>query len=112
GIDRPADVRATSIHSSLEGVAFDVESPRGRLTMRSPLVGRPNVYNILGVVAIAIGLDLPTKAIERGIASLEAVPGRFQLVSEGADDVRVVVDYAHTDDALKNLLETARPLAE
>src|SRR4029077_5641978 len=56
-------------------------------------------------------LDLPTAAIETGIARLERVPGRFQLVSGASDDVRVVVDYAHTDDALKNLLETARPLA-
>ncbi len=81
------------------------------MAMRSSLVGRPNVYNILAVVATAIGLDLPTPAIEQGIAALDRVPGRFQLVSSGADDVRVVVDYAHTDDALKNLFETARPLA-
>jgi len=90
----------------------EVETPRGTMAMRSPLVGRPNVYNILGVVAAAIGLDLPTSAIERGVAALERVPGRFQMVSAGTDDVRVVVDYAHTDDALKNLLETARPLAQ
>jgi len=111
-IDRPADVRATSIHYSLEGLAFTAETPRGPVAIHSPLVGRPNVYNILGVVATAIGLELPTEAIQRGIAALERVPGRFQLVSGGHDAVRVVVDYAHTDDALKNLLETARPLAE
>jgi UDP-N-acetylmuramoyl-L-alanyl-D-glutamate--2,6-diaminopimelate ligase len=112
GIDRPADVRATTIQSSLEGLAFEVVTPRGTLAMRSPLVGRPNVYNILGVTATAIALDLPTAAVEQGIGRLETVPGRFQLVSSGRDDVRVVVDYAHTDDALKNLLETARPLAD
>jgi UDP-N-acetylmuramoyl-L-alanyl-D-glutamate--2,6-diaminopimelate ligase len=78
--------------------------------MRSPLVGRPNVYNILGVVATALALDIPVRAVEEGIARLERVPGRFQIVSGSTDDVRVVVDYAHTDDALKNLLETARPL--
>jgi UDP-N-acetylmuramoyl-L-alanyl-D-glutamate--2,6-diaminopimelate ligase len=112
GINRAADVRATAIHSSLEGLAFDVDSPAGRLTIRSPLVGRPNAYNILGTVAAAIGLGLPIAAIERGIAALESVPGRFQVVSSGTDTVRVVVDYAHTDDALRNLLETARPLAQ
>ena len=58
-----------------------------------------------------MALDLPFSAIEAGIAALEHVPGRFQMVSEPSDDVRVIVDYAHTDDALKNLLETARPLA-
>jgi UDP-N-acetylmuramyl-tripeptide synthetase len=110
-IDRAADVRATAIQSSLEGLAFGVDTPRGPLAIRSPLVGRPNVYNILGVVAAAVALDLPGDAIERGIAALERVPGRFQVVSSSTDDVRVVVDYAHTDDALKNLLETARSLA-
>jgi UDP-N-acetylmuramoyl-L-alanyl-D-glutamate--2,6-diaminopimelate ligase len=109
-IDRPADVRPLSVHSSFEGLAFEVETPRGRLAIRSPLVGRPNVYNILGVVGAAIGLDLPNEAIETGLSRLERVPGRFQLVSGQADDVRVIVDYAHTDDALKNLLETSRPL--
>jgi UDP-N-acetylmuramoyl-L-alanyl-D-glutamate--2,6-diaminopimelate ligase len=110
-VDRAADVRATRIDYTLEGLAFSVETPRGVLAIRSSLVGRPNVYNILGAVATGVALDLPTDAIERGIATLEQVPGRFQLVSSAADDVRVVVDYAHTDDALKNLLETARPLA-
>src|SRR4030095_4623378 len=89
-----------------------VDTPRGPLAIRSPLVGRPNVYNILGVVATAIALDLPKTAIESGIARLERVPGRFQIVSASTDDVRVVVEYAHTADALRTLLETARPLTQ
>jgi len=104
-------VRPIDVHASLEGVAFEVETPRGRIAVRSPLVGRPNVYNILGAVALADALGVPHSAIEQGLARLEGVPGRFQIVSVRTDDVRVVVDYAHTDDALKNLLETARPLA-
>jgi UDP-N-acetylmuramoyl-L-alanyl-D-glutamate--2,6-diaminopimelate ligase len=56
-------------------------------------------------------MGLPFDAIERGITALEGVPGRFQVVSGAKDEVTVVVDYAHTDDALRNLLETARPLA-
>jgi UDP-N-acetylmuramoyl-L-alanyl-D-glutamate--2,6-diaminopimelate ligase len=110
GIDRPADVRAELVQSSLEGLAFEARTPRGTLAIRSPLVGRPNVYNILAVAAAGVALDLPADAIEAGVARLERVPGRFQVVSGASDDVRVVVDYAHTDDALKNLLETARPL--
>jgi UDP-N-acetylmuramoyl-L-alanyl-D-glutamate--2,6-diaminopimelate ligase len=110
-IDRAADVTPGPIQASLDGLGFDVSTPRGTVTVRSPLMGRPNVYNILAVVAASIGLDVPTPAIEKGIALLERVPGRFQLVSSAADDVRVVVDYAHTDDALRNLLETARSLA-
>ena len=111
GITRAADVRAVAIQSTLEGLAFQVETPAGTLSMRSPLVGRPNVYNILGVVATMAALGIDHRTIEAGIARLDGVPGRFQVVSGTTDDVRVVVDYAHTDDALKNLLETGRPLA-
>ena len=110
-IDAPADVRPGPVSLTLDGLAFEVRTPRGPLQIRSSLVGRPNVYNILAAVAAATALDLPSDAIEQGIAQVRNVPGRFQVVSAPADDVRVVVDYAHTDDALKNLLETARPLA-
>jgi UDP-N-acetylmuramoyl-L-alanyl-D-glutamate--2,6-diaminopimelate ligase len=110
-IDTAADVRPGPLTSSLDGLSFELRTPRGTLAMRSSLVGRPNAYNILAAAATAMALDLPFSAIEKGIAALRLVPGRFQLVSEPQDDVRVVVDYAHTDDALKNLLETARPLA-
>jgi UDP-N-acetylmuramoyl-L-alanyl-D-glutamate--2,6-diaminopimelate ligase len=97
--------------SSLDGLAFDVRTPRGTVRVRSKLVGRPNVYNILAAVSAATALDLSFDAIERGLASLAGVPGRFEVVSGPKDEVTVVVDYAHTDDALRNLLETARPLA-
>ncbi len=110
-IDAAADVRPGPLTFSIEGLRFDARTPRGTLRLTSPLVGRPNAYNILAAVATAMALDVPFSAIEKGIASLKNVPGRFQVVSTGADDVRVVVDYAHTDDALKNLLETARPLS-
>ena len=110
GVHKAADVRPESVHLSLDGLAFDVTTPKGTLAVRTSLVGWPNVYNILGVVATAVALDVPFRAIESGLANLDGVPGRFQVVSGTTDDVRVVVDYAHTDDALKNLLETARPL--
>ena len=80
-IDRKADVRARALHATLEGLAFEIDTPRGAVAIRSPLVGRPNAYNILGVVAAAIALGLPIPAIEAGIARLERVPGRFQVVS-------------------------------
>ena len=110
-IDAAADVRPGPVAYSLDGLEFDVRTPRGSLRVRSRLVGRPNVYNILAALSTAMALDVPFGAIEAGIWNLANVPGRFQVVSDAADDVRVVVDYAHTDDALKNLLETARPLA-
>jgi UDP-N-acetylmuramoyl-L-alanyl-D-glutamate--2,6-diaminopimelate ligase len=111
-IAKRADVAPGPLSFSITGLTFEVRTPRGPIAVRSSLVGRPNVYNILAAVTAAIGLDLPTDAIEKGIAKLEGVPGRFQVVSRRPDDVTVVVDYAHTDDALRNLLETARPLAK
>ena len=110
GIRRPADITTGPLSFSLGGLNFDVRTPRGTVSVRSALVGRPNVYNILAAVATATALDIPFDAIERGIRALVGVPGRFQLVSTAGDEVTVVVDYAHTDDALRNLLETARPL--
>jgi UDP-N-acetylmuramoyl-L-alanyl-D-glutamate--2,6-diaminopimelate ligase len=111
-ITRPADVTPGPLSFSLNGLSFDVRTPRGTLHVTSRLVGRPNVYNILAAVSTATALDVPFDAIERGLTSLVGVPGRFQVVSDAKDEVTVVVDYAHTDDALRNLLETARPLAQ
>jgi UDP-N-acetylmuramoyl-L-alanyl-D-glutamate--2,6-diaminopimelate ligase len=110
-ISRPADITPGPLSFSLDGLRFDVRTPRGTLHVSSKLVGRPNVYNILAAVATATALDISFDAIEKGVRQLDGVPGRFQLVSSPKDDVTVVVDYAHTDDALRNLLETARPLA-
>jgi UDP-N-acetylmuramoyl-L-alanyl-D-glutamate--2,6-diaminopimelate ligase len=111
-VNRAADVVPGPLSFSLEGLAFDIRTPRGGVQVRSPLVGRPNVYNILAAVATAMALDVPFDAIERGVRSLAGVPGRFEVVSSPRDEITVVVDYAHTDDALRNLLETARPLAK
>ncbi len=110
-ISRQADLTTGPLSFSLDGLSFDIRSPRGTMRIESKLVGRPNVYNILAAAATATALGLPLDAIERGVRALDGVPGRFQVVSDAKDEVTVVVDYAHTDDALRNLLETARPLA-
>jgi UDP-N-acetylmuramoyl-L-alanyl-D-glutamate--2,6-diaminopimelate ligase len=110
-INKSADVTPGPLSLTFQGLDFDVRTPRGVVHVASRLVGRPNVSNILATVATAVSLDLPTSGIEHGLAALSGVPGRFEVVSASSDDVTVVIDYAHTDDALKNLLETARPLA-
>jgi UDP-N-acetylmuramoyl-L-alanyl-D-glutamate--2,6-diaminopimelate ligase len=110
GINRAADITPGPLSFSLAGLRFDVRTPRGTLEINSRLVGRPNVYNILAAVATATALDISFDAIERGIKQLAGVPGRFEVASGAKDEMTVVVDYAHTDDALRNLLETARPL--
>ncbi|HEY6361220.1 MAG TPA: UDP-N-acetylmuramoyl-L-alanyl-D-glutamate--2,6-diaminopimelate ligase [Vicinamibacterales bacterium] len=112
GINRPADVTAGPLSFSLSGLEVDVRTPRGTVHVQSKLVGRPNVYNILAAAGTAASLGVPLDAIQRGLQQLSGVPGRFEPVSSAKDDITVIVDYAHTDDALRNLLETARPLAE
>jgi len=111
GINKTADVSPGPLSLTFEGLRFDARTPQGPVRVESRLVGRPNVSNILATIATATALGLPVGAIEKGLAALNGVPGRFEVVSSKRDDVTVVVDYAHTDDALKNLLETARPLA-
>jgi UDP-N-acetylmuramoyl-L-alanyl-D-glutamate--2,6-diaminopimelate ligase len=110
-IARPADVTPGPLGITLSGLTFDIRTPRGTVAVQSQLVGRPNVYNILAAAATFMALDLPLDAIADGVRQLPGVPGRFEVVSAPDDEVTVVVDYAHTDDALRNLLETARPLA-
>ena len=110
-INRAADVTPGPLSFAWTGLEFDARTPQGTVHVRSKLVGRPNVYNILAAVAATAALGVPLEAIERGLEQLPGVPGRFEVVSSGGDDITVIVDYAHTDDALRNLLETARPLS-
>lgn len=110
-LSRPADVSPTSLQLSLSGIDAEIATPAGAMRLRTPLPGRPNAYNALGVVAACVGLGLPLATIADGLEHIASVPGRFEVVSAENDDISVIVDYAHTDDALKNLLETARALA-
>ena len=98
---------------ALDGLTFDVRTPRGTVRVRSQLVGRPNVYNILAAVGDRGGARrCRSTAIERGRARARRRAGPLRgRVGRRPTTSRVVVDYAHTDDALRNLLETARPLA-
>ena len=110
-LTRQADVSPISLSLSLRGIDAELRTPAGTMRLLTPLPGRPNAYNALGVVAACVGLGIPLDAIAHGLEHIASVPGRFEVVSAEADDIAVIVDYAHTDDALKNLLETARALA-
>ena len=109
GLGKDATVRARRISSSFEGLRFEVQAPAAQFTIRSPLIGRINVYNILAACGAALSYGLAPDIITRGIAQCRAVPGRFERVDEGQPFV-VVVDYAHTDDALRNVISMARSL--
>jgi UDP-N-acetylmuramoyl-L-alanyl-D-glutamate--2,6-diaminopimelate ligase len=110
-LTRPATVTVEALSMSLDGLSFEARSARGVVAVRSRLVGRPNASNVLATVATGLALDLSPVAIAQGVESVTHVPGRFETVSSSGDDLTVIVDYAHTDDALRNLLETARPLS-
>jgi len=105
-LDRPADLRADDVRISLEGVRFTAQTPAGTVALRSPLVGRHNVSNILAAVGVGLEQGIPLATIAAGVVSLTHVPGRFERVEAG-QPFTVVVDYAHTEDALFRLLTTA-----
>jgi UDP-N-acetylmuramoyl-L-alanyl-D-glutamate--2,6-diaminopimelate ligase len=109
GLSDSADLCAKKVALSFDGLEFTAHTPVGKIDVHAPLVGRINVYNILAAMGAAIALDVPVAKIEAGIANLEQVPGRFQRIDEGQPFL-VVVDYAHADDAMRNLISTAREL--
>jgi UDP-N-acetylmuramyl-tripeptide synthetase len=109
--DEKADVTATAIEHSLEGMRLMLLTPAGERTLHSPLVGRPHIYNLLAATASGLALGYDLEVIVRALESCSGAPGRFERV-EHAGDFAVVVDYAHTDDALLNVLRTARDVAK
>jgi UDP-N-acetylmuramoyl-L-alanyl-D-glutamate--2,6-diaminopimelate ligase len=109
GVLNGADLKAKKFQLTFKGLNFTAQTPNGPIQVESPLVGRINVYNILAAIGAGIGLGFPNEVIELGIRNLHAVAGRFQRVDFGQPFL-VVVDYAHTDDALENLIRTAREL--
>ena len=106
-IDRGRWVRAVDVESSFEGLRFTVDAGDRRFAVTSPLVGHINVYNILLACSVALTYDLSDEDIQKGLTNLQRVPGRFERVEEG-QPFMVVVDYAHTDDALRNTIAVAR----
>ncbi len=108
-LSQPADLSVEELTLSLDGTRARVRTPVGPLEVRSPLIGRFNVQNLLAALGAGLALGIPEEALLRGLGSVKGVPGRLERVVAG-QDFTVIVDYAHTDDALKNLLETVREL--
>jgi UDP-N-acetylmuramoyl-L-alanyl-D-glutamate--2,6-diaminopimelate ligase len=109
GMGQEAVLRPRHISSSFQGLRFEVQHRKTRFSVQSPLIGRINVYNILAACGAGLSYGIDPETIARGIANLRAVPGRFERVDEG-QPFTVVVDYAHTDDALRNVIAVARAL--
>lgn len=105
------DVRAVAARAAGPGTVFRLESPWGNGEVSVGLVGKHNILNVLCTITICGGLELPLTAIIRGLASAPSVPGRFERVAAG-QDFEVIVDYAHTEDGLRNVLDAARALCK
>jgi UDP-N-acetylmuramoyl-L-alanyl-D-glutamate--2,6-diaminopimelate ligase len=106
GWDR-GDFHAENVDIAPCGTRFDLIGPQEKIAVFSPLIGRVNVYNILAAAAACSARECSSHAVAIGIGALSHVPGRFQRVDCG-QPFTVVVDYAHTDDALRNLTALAR----
>lgn len=104
-----ADLKAERVRLSLAGTVFTAATPAGSFTVESRLVGEHNVYNLLGAIGVALHSGATSDQVCEAAAQITNVPGRFERVSSG-QDFTVVVDYAHTEDALLRLLAAAQTL--
>lgn len=117
GLTAEADLGAEDVRYSGDGLRFQWRTPQGRISVTSPLVGRHNVYNLLAAAGAGMALGLTLPVVAEALAGLPGVPGRLERVTEDPSRpsrhaFRVFVDYAHTEDALENVLNTLRPLTE
>ncbi|UCF38385.1 MAG: UDP-N-acetylmuramoyl-L-alanyl-D-glutamate--2,6-diaminopimelate ligase [Acidobacteriota bacterium] len=110
GIDSPADVRPESLRLSKEGVEATINLLGNSLEISCSLIGRHNLYNLLAATAACSLLGCSNEIIQQGLRSIQSVPGRFEKVECDAP-ATVVIDFAHTPDALSNVLDLAREVA-
>jgi UDP-N-acetylmuramoyl-L-alanyl-D-glutamate--2,6-diaminopimelate ligase len=110
GMSKGADLRAENIRSGFDGLHFEAVYQGQRQAIESPLVGRINVWNILAAMGVGLSYGMDPAAIAEGIRTCPAAPGRFERIDCGQPFL-VVVDYAHTDDALRNAIQAGRELA-
>lgn len=103
------DIHATCVLRSSAGISADLNFPGGTITVRSPLIGMFNLYNILAAASTALSLNLPPAAIGAGIEAVTRIPGRMERI-ENQRGILVLVDYAHTGDALENALQTVKDI--
>jgi UDP-N-acetylmuramoyl-L-alanyl-D-glutamate--2,6-diaminopimelate ligase len=109
GFEEGADLRGSSLAMNYDGLRFTVQHGAERVQLTSPLVGKFNAYNILAACGTALSYGLDWNTISTAIANCPRVPGRFESVQQGQPFL-IVVDYAHTDDALRNVISVAREL--
>ncbi|UCG10938.1 MAG: UDP-N-acetylmuramoyl-L-alanyl-D-glutamate--2,6-diaminopimelate ligase [Deltaproteobacteria bacterium] len=109
GLAPDAQIRARKVKCDSTGISALLHTPSGEIQLHSPLLGRLNLYNLLSATAVAVGLGLPLEQIGAGQQSLSRVPGRLESVPSDLG-FQVLVDYAHTPDALEKALDSLREL--
>ena len=109
GLSDAADLRATVVRAGFQGLMFDMEWQGSTYPVSSVLTGRMNVYNILAAAGAAFSYGLTPEAVREGVHACRAIPGRFERIDAGQPFL-VIVDYAHTEDALRNAIAAARAL--
>ncbi len=105
----PADLSAERVELNTQHTRLLARTPAGAFEIETPLLGRFNVHNLLAALGAALALEIPVESAIHGLVSVAGVPGRLEQIRAG-QDFSVIVDYAHTDDALRSLLETVREL--
>jgi len=103
GLAGSCDFSATEVTLTFEGISCRVKTPKGEFPLRSKLIGRFNLYNILAAVTTGFGMGLPMEVLKEGVETVEGVSGRFERVAN-QKSIHVIVDYAHTHDALERVL--------
>ena len=103
GLTPSCDVTADRLTSSFKGLSCRIKTPRGDLSIHSKLTGDFNLYNILAAVAVGTAMEVPLEILKEGVEELEGVSGRFEKV-ENKRGIHVIIDYAHTHDALERVL--------
>jgi len=110
GFSRDADIRPDDVRMDINGIAFKAVTQKGIFPIESKLTGKYNINNILSTIGVGQALGFDNSIIADGIRAVENISGRFEKIEEG-QDFAVVVDYAHTEDALKRLLEAVKEFA-
>jgi len=110
GLSPKADIWAENFQISINKTTAYIHTPIESFSICSSLIGKPNLYNILAAVAAGIAMDLPINIIKTGVEKVSSICGRLERFSQNG--IEVLVDYAHTPDALKQVLKTLRPLCQ
>ncbi len=110
GIETKSDITAHIESTDMSGTVFVLEYAGQSSIVRTPLLGLYNVSNCLAAAGLCLAVDFDLHTVATGLSALQKIPGRLEKIDGG--DFSVIIDYAHTDDALKNVLSTLRPLCK